>query len=83
MAVSSASDAKNESLNLVIANQNLYLNQAKWFDLLQYEGVAMTVKDKPEYSGTLTKRNESVLGMVRISLEIFTNLQRLWYTCIE
>ena len=81
--MSSASDANNEFLDLVIANQNLYLKQAKRFDLLQYEGVAMTVKDKPEYSGTLTKINESVLGMVRISLEIFTNLQRLWSTCIE
>ena len=44
MAVSSASDANNEFLDLIIANQNLYLKQAKWFDLLKDEGVAMTTQ---------------------------------------
>ena len=58
--MSSASDAKNESLNLVIANQNLYLNQAKWFDLLQYEGVAMTAQENPQYCGNPDKNKTRV-----------------------
>ena len=70
MEVSSASDANKEFLNLFIANQNLYLKQAKWFDLFQDEGVAMTAQEKPQYSGNPDKINESVLGMVSISLAI-------------
>ena len=55
MEVSSASDANNEFLDLFIANQNLYLKQAKWFDLFQDEGVAMTAQEKPQYSGNHDK----------------------------
>ena len=56
MEVSSASDTNNEFLDLVIVNQNLYLKQKKWFDLLQDEGVAMTEKEKPQYSGKPDKK---------------------------
>ena len=35
MAVSCASDANNEFLDLVIADQSLYPKQAKWFDSFQ------------------------------------------------
>ena len=56
--MSSASDKKNEFLDLVIANQNLYLKQAKWFDLLQDKGVAMTAQEKPQYSGKPDKRKK-------------------------
>ena len=57
MAVSSASDANNEFLDLIIANQNLYLKQVKWFDLLHDDGVAMTAQEKPQYSGNPDKNN--------------------------
>ena len=56
MVLSSASDANNEFLDLVIANQNLYLKQAKWFDLLQDEFVAMITQEKPQYSGNPDKK---------------------------
>ena len=62
MVVSSASDANNEFLNLVIANQNLYLKQAKWSDLLQDEGVAMTTQEKPQYSGKPDKRKKEFVS---------------------
>ena len=56
MAVSSASEATNEFIDLVIANQNLYLKQAKWFDLLQDEGMIMTAQETPQYSGSPDKK---------------------------
>ena len=74
MAVSSESDAKNEFLGLVIANQNLYLKQAKWFDLLQDEGVAITAQEKSQYSGNPDKKKRYC---VRHGEHFFGNIYKL------
>ena len=74
MAASSASDTNNEFLNLVIANQNLYLKQAKWFDLLKDEGVAMTTQYKPQYIGNPDKNKREC---VRHGEHLFCNIYKL------
>ena len=74
MAVSSASDANNEFLDLVIPNQNLYLKQAKWLDLLQDEGVVMTAQEKPQYSGNPDKNKQEC---VRHGKHFFGNIYKL------
>ena len=71
MVVSSASDTNNEFLELVIANQNLYMKQEKWFDLFQDVGVAMTAQDKPHYSGNLDKKKRE---FVRNGENLFGNI---------
>jgi len=56
MAATSASDANNLFLDLVIANPDLYVKQAKWFDYLQDEGAEITEDEKVLYSGNPNKK---------------------------
>ena len=49
-------DVNNQFLDLVIANQSLYLNQEKWFDYLQDKGQAMTPDEKKLYSDNPDKK---------------------------